>query len=231
VGVQSGIGYTDAAPPTVLIAPPTYVREENTVESYSGDFGIVVGVGICSNISRANGVGIGIGTAIVFDLYVPKHSPLRDDAINSPDAITRSGLTTGFFFTVNGSNIGSGVTSLDRAGRYVGVGSTALDNIYEVSHHVGITTVGYGTDQAEIATRVFCRVLDWNGLQNTVGYSTLNQGLSTSYVGDYSWGRLQLTDRQISQAYTVNTTNGVTGIKTGPQIKRKIALKAENFVV
>ena len=231
VGVQSGIGYTDAAPPKVLIAPPTYVREENTIESYGGDFGIVIGVGICSNISRANGVGIGIGTAIVFDLYVPKDSALRDDAINSPNAITRSGLTTGFFFTVSGSNIGSGVTSLDRAGRYVGVGTTAIDNIYEVSHHVGITTVGYGTDQAELATRVFCRVLDWNGLQNTVGYSTLNQGLSTSFVGDYSWGRLQLTDRQISQAYTVNTTNGVTGIKTGPQIKRKIALKAENFVV
>ena len=45
-------------------------------------------------------------------------------------------MTTGFFFTVSGSNIGSGVTSLDRAGRYVGVGTTALDNIYEVSHHV-----------------------------------------------------------------------------------------------
>ena len=62
-------------------------------------------------------------------------------------------MTTGFFFTVSGSNIGSGVTSLDRAGRYVGVGSTALDNIYEVSHHVGVTTVGYGTDQAEIANK------------------------------------------------------------------------------
>ena len=124
-----------------------------------------------------------------------------------------------------------GVTSLDRSGRYVGVGTTALDNIYEVSHHVGVTTVGYGTDQAELATRVFCRVLDWNGLQNTVGYSTVGQGHSTRYLGDFSWGRLQLTDRQIAQAYTVNTTDGVTGIKTGPQIKRKIALKAENFVV
>ena len=36
MGVQSGIGYTDAAPPKVLIAPPTYVREENTIESYGG---------------------------------------------------------------------------------------------------------------------------------------------------------------------------------------------------
>ena len=61
---------------------------------------------------------------------------------------TVSGLTTGFFFTVSGSNLGSGVTSLDRWS-YVGVGTTALDNIYEVSHHVGVTTVGFGSDQAE----------------------------------------------------------------------------------
>ena len=114
---------------------------------------------------------------------------------------------------------------------YVGVGTTALDNIYEVSHHVGITTIGFGTDQTEVATRVFCKVLDWNGLQNSVGYATLGQGLSRSFVGEFSWGRLQLTDRQLSQVYTANTTNGITGIKTGPQIKRKIALKAENFVV
>ena len=233
VGVQSGIGYTDAAPPTVLISEPTYVREENTIELYSGDFGIVTGVGICSNISRANGAAVAIGTAIVFDLYIPKHSPLRDDAINSPDAITRSGLTTGFYFTVNHSNLGSGVTAVSMTSSvgYVGVGTTALDNIYEVSHHVGITTIGFGTDQTEVATRVFCKVLDWNGLQNTVGYATLGQGLSRSFVGEFSWGRLQLTDRQLSQVYTANTTNGITGIKTGPQIKRKIALKAENFVV
>ena len=231
VGVNSGIGYTSAKPPAVLISPPTYVREENSIDLYQGDFGIVTGVGICSNISRANGVGIGIGTALVFDLYIPKGSPLRDENITSPDPISISGLTTGYYFTVSGSNLGSGVTSLNRDGSYVGVGTTALDNIYEVSHFVGVTTVGFGSDQAESLTRVFCRVLDWNGLQNTVGYSTLNQGLSTSFVGDYSWGRLQLTDRQLAQAYTINTTNGITGIKTGPQVKRKAALKSENYVV
>ena len=68
----------------------------------------------------------------------------RYSKITSPDPITVSGLQTGFYFTVSGSNIGSGVTSLNMAGTYVGVGTTALDNIYEVSHYVGITTVGYG---------------------------------------------------------------------------------------
>ena len=226
-----GIGYTQVSHPQVLIAPPTYVREETTVESFGGDFGVVTGVGICSNISDANGAGIGIGTAVVFDMYIPKGSPLRDENILSPDPISITGLQTGFYFTVSNTNVGSGVTSLELNGTYIGIGTTALDNIYEVSHYVGITTVGFGSDQAEAAVRVFSRVLDWNGLQNTVGYSTLNQGLTTSFVGEFSWGRLQLTDRQLSQAYTINTSNGVVGIKTGPQIKRKIALKAENYVV
>ena len=77
VGVNSGIGYTSAKPPVVLISPPTYVREENNIDLYEGDFGIVTGVGICSNISRANGVGIGIGTAVVFDLYIPKNFSIK----------------------------------------------------------------------------------------------------------------------------------------------------------
>ena len=64
-----------------------------------------------------------------------------------------------------------------------------------------------------------------------VGLATANAGIVTSFIGDFSWGRLQLTDRQIAQAYTANTNDGVTGIKTGPQIKRKIALKAQNYVV
>ena len=59
----------------------------------------------------------------------------------------------------------------------------------------------------------------------------MGQGHSTRYLGDFSWGRLQLNDRQIAQAYTANINDGVTGIKTGPQVKRKIALKSQNYVV
>ena len=207
------------------------VREENRVDAYSGDFGIVSGVGICSNISDANGAAIGVGTAIVFDLWIPDESALRDSRITSPDPITVSGVQTGYYFMVSGSNLGSGVTSLNMAGTYVGVGTTALDNIYEVSHYVGITTVGYGSDKTNSSLRIFSRVLSWNGLQNTVGYSTLNQGISTAFIGEYSWGRLQSEGRMISTSYYVNTNDGVTGIKTGPQIKRRASLKFVNYVV
>ena len=227
----AGIAYTAGKAPQVLISPPTYIREENTLDSYSGDFGVVTGVGICSNISDANGTAIGVGTAVVFDLWIPDESALRDSKITSPDPISVSGLQTGYYFTVSGSNLGSGVTSVNMAGTYVGVGTTALDNIYEVSHYVGIPTVGYGSDKTNSSLRVFSRVLSWNGLENTVGYSTLNQGISTAFIGDYSWGRLQSRGRMISTSYSVNTNNGVVGIKTGPQIKRKAPLKFVNYVV
>ena len=241
VGINSGIvgsGYTSAAPPVVLIAPPTYIREENDVDLYEGDFGVISGVGICSNISDANGTGIfgsGIGTALVFDLFIPPDSQLRDNSVNSPNSIVRSGLQTGYIFTVRDSNVGSvvsGITALSRTGvTTVGVGTHTIDGIYEVAHHVGITTVGFGTNKKEVATRVFVRIDNWNGIQNTVGYATLGQGISSSFVANYSWGRMQLRDRQLAEAYTVNTFNGISGIKTGPQIKRKAFIKAENFVV
>ena len=238
VGINSGIvgtGYTSAAPPQVLISPPTYVREENSIDLYEGDFGIISGVGICTDVTNTTLTGdqtVGITSGIAFDLFIPKESALRDDNINSPNAITRSGIQTGYYFTVSNSNLGSGITALAKSdGSVIGIGTTALDGIYEVAHHAGITTVSFGQSTTELATRVFCRVLDWHGLVGVVGLATANAGIVTSFIGDFSWGRLQLNDRQLAQAYTVNTSNGVSGIKTGPQIKRKAALKSDNYVV
>ena len=165
-------------------------------------------------------------------MWIPADSPLRNSALTSPDPISVSGLQTGFYFMVRGSNIGSGVTSLDASGHTIGIGTTAVDNIYQVRHYAGITTVGFGsTVHNSSLVRVYTGVENWEGLQNTVGYSTLGQGISSSFVGEYSWGRLQMTDRMISKEYTITTTNGITGIITGPQVRRKDFLKPSNYVV
>ena len=132
---------------------------------------------------------------------------------------------------VSGSNVGSGVTSLDAAGTYVGIGTTALDNIYQVVHHVGVSTGAIGLGVTEIQ-RITVSVSSWNGLDSTVGTSgTTTTGISSDFIGEYSWGKIQFSDRMKSQAYTITTSNGVAGIKTGPQIKRKFALKSTNYVV
>ena len=129
------------------------------------------------------------------------------------------------------------------------MGTEALDGIYQVGHYVGITTVGYGSDIQRSLLRVYVDVLDWKGLNKFVGVANTFWGgsvgfgsnltglggtyrnVTNTYVGEYSWGLLQLSDRMKNVNYTVTTTNGVAGIKTGPQIKRKFALKAANYVV
>ena len=218
-----GLAYTHANPPQVLITPPVYVREENTIDVYEGDYGLITGIGTTSTS--------GVTTGITFDLVIPADSPLRDSKVAAPNAISRSGLSTGYYFMVNGSNVGSAVTSLDAAGNYVGLGTTAVDNIYQVVHHVGVSTGTIGLGVTEVQ-RITVSVLSWNGLDSTVGASgTTTIGISSDFIGEYSWGKIQFSDRMKSQAYTVTTSNGVAGIKTGPQIKRKFALKSTNYVV
>ena len=223
-----GLAYTSGRPPQVIISSPDYIREENTIDNYTGDYGIVSGVGIVTNIA-----GIGITYGVAFDMWIPAESPLRDAKVVTPDPISVSGLQTGHYFMVKGSNIGSGVTTLDAAGNTIGIGTTALDGIYQVIHYAGISTVGFGSTipGTNNLIRVFTSVERWEGLESTVGYSTLGQGISSSFVGEYSWGRLRLSDRMVSTSYTINTSNGIVGIITGPQVKRKYKLKSTNYVV
>ena len=248
-----GLAYTSATPPQVLITPPTYIREENTIDAYTGDYGIISGIGTTSFTNSSTNVAI--TTGISFDLWIPADSPLRNEKVTSPDPISVSGLQTGHYFMVRNSTgiapsgFTGGLTTLDAAGNYVGVGTEALDGIYQVGHYVGITTVGYGSDIQKSLLRVYVDVLDWKGLNKFVGVANTFWGgnvgfgsnltglggtyrnVTNTYVGEYSWGLLQLSDRMKSVNYTVTTTNGVAGIKTGPQIKRKFALKAANYVV
>ena len=206
-----GVGYTDTNPPVVLIGPPTFKTEENTVVSYEGDFGIITGIATTS-------VGAAV-TGIVFDLVIPQNSSLRNADVTS--VTTRSGIDTGYYFIVFNSNVGNGVTSLNPDNSVVGVGTTFLDNIYRVAS-VGIATTGAIGLGVTVVTRVTVSVSNYNGLTIPgLGYS--------SFYGEYSWGRLLLTDRNKLQSYNAITTNGVTGIKTGPIIKRNKSLKYQNY--
>ena len=64
-----GVGYTNTNPPTVLFSPPGYTEEEVSVNTYSGDNGIIVGFGTTS-------VGIGT-TQLIFDVHIPYDIPQR----------------------------------------------------------------------------------------------------------------------------------------------------------
>jgi hypothetical protein len=198
-----GSGYTSSKPPQVLIEYPSLKSERIEDVSYEGDFGIVVGV---STIS----VGVA-STGIVFDLFIPTDSYLRNTNITVGVASTGiSGIKTDYYFTIFNSNIGFGVTSLDSTNTVVGVGTSCLDNVYKVaSVSIAQTSVpGVGLTNV---SRVTVKVLSYNGLTG-MGYS--------NFYGQFSWGKINAPTRKRPLSFNSYNTNGVSGLSTSTIIRR-----------
>ena len=153
-------------------------------------------------------------------MVIPYNSFLRDGAITQPSAITASGIGTGDLFVIRNSNVGNGLTSLDENNAVVGVGTSFMDGVYRAAHvTTGVSTDAIGFGQTTV-TQVVVSVSSTDGLT----------GLAVShFYGDYSWGKLLLTDRNRLQTYPVNTTNGITGIETGPVVIRQKSLKVQSY--
>ena len=225
-----GAGYTSSNPPAVLISPPTITEEENKVDYYQGDSGIIVGFGTTT---------IGAGSTnyqLIFDLHIPLTSDLRDSSI-AGTAVTISGISTGDFFIVNNSTVGSATTSInsvDTGGAVIGVGTQFLNNVYEVNNYeivqaatgVGTTGVGIGTTHLN---RVFVKVTNFNTWSGQWPSFT-GAGIQTgNYFGSYSWGKINLTSRSESNSYTAYTLGGTGGISTSTVVRRSQSLKYKDY--
>ena len=206
---SAGTGYTTTNPPVVLIEKPRTPVEEIQSVSYTGDFGIIAGVSTTS-------VGVA-STGIVFDFVIPSDSLFRDSAVVGT-AITVSGIQTGYYFVTSKTNLGFGVTSLRQDNSVVGVGSTFLDNIYEVAAVSIAQTAVQGIGITYVA-QVTVSVEDFNGLVGT-GHS--------SFFGEYSWGRISVPSRTNANTFTAYN-NGLTGVSTSPVIERTNPLKHLNY--
>ena len=203
-----GFGYTSTNPPTILVESPKLTREYIEDASYFGDFGII------SGINTAN-VGLA-STALIFDLYIPQDSYLRNLSIADP-IITESQLEVGYYFKVSNSNVGNGVTSLRNDGTVIGIGTTGIDNIYQVISVSTGTTDVYGVGSATV-TKVTVSVSDYNGL-NGIGYS--------NYYGDYSWGLINIPN--ITNSFSVESNYGVVGLNSTPIVRRYNQLRIQNY--
>jgi hypothetical protein len=205
-----GTGYTTSNPPVILIESPTFQFENNTVNSFEGDFGIISGISTTS-------VGVA-STAIVFDFVIPKDSFLRNSSITGVTTI--SGIQTGYYFVINNSNVGKGLTSLNSLGSTVGVGSTFLDNVYQVAAVSIAQTSVTGLGVTYVA-KVTVSVSAYNGLTG-IGFS--------NFYGEYSWGRVILGPRIKDNSYNAYTSNGSAGITTGTILQRTNPLKYLNYI-
>ena len=220
---NGGSGYTQTNPPLVLIGPPAQQTEScNVIQNsgYSGDSGIIVGLGTTS-------VGVG-STGLMFHLHIPLDSVMRDtDLVGT--AVTISGLSIGDYFTVRNSNLGTASTSINALGTnnttIVGIGSEYLDNVYVVNS-VGITTqviAGVTTSVAKVTANTN---LNPNGVS---GFST------GAFLGEYSWGKVIIDARTKELSYPANTLSGIgtnefTGISTSSKVYRTRYIRFKKFV-
>ena len=169
-----GFGYTTTDIPVVMIEPPINLPLVVNKTTVQGDFGIIVGIGTTSTVDAPIGID--------FDFFIPTDSLLRDTSIVG-SALTISGIQTGFYFKVENSNVGTGISAYDTKsgdGTIIGIGTNYVDATYEV---VGISTQtknipGIGVTYIK---RVTVSVVDNSSL---IGLA------STSYYGDFSWGRI-----------------------------------------
>jgi hypothetical protein len=145
---------------------------------------------------------------------------LRDTNINSVGIATTgvSGIQTGYYFTVFNSNVGNGLTSIYQNGSILGIGTTFIDNVYEVaSVSIGQTDV-IGVGVTYVA-KVTVSVSNYNGLSG-IGYS--------SFYGEYSWGRISNLTR-INPKEFEYYNNGLIGVSTSPSVQRYNPLKYEDY--
>ena len=213
-GTTTGFAYTSTNAPSVLIGDPKLITAVETINNvaFSGDFGIISGISTTS-------VGVA-STGIVFDLLLPKDSLFRD-ATYVGSALTVSGISTGYYFTVFNSNVGNGVTSLNQDGNVVGIGTSFIDNIYEVSQVSIAQTMGIGIGLTYVA-QVTVSVQDYNGLSG-LGHS--------EFFGEYSWGRIVTAPRSSARVFTSYAGNqdGLIGVTTSPIIERINPLRFINY--
>ena len=185
--------------------------ETNGVSSYEGDSGIIVGFGKTS-------VGVGT-TQLIFDLHIPFDSQLRDPKFVGI-AITLSSISIGDYFIVDSTNVGaesSNISSFDTSGNIISIGTSFADNIYVVQSEelvvrptgVDANGVGIGTS---LCKRVFVGVSDFD--YNLIGISTSNN------FGNFSWGKIVLSERSGLSTYSQYTT-----------IQRTKQLKYKNYII
>ena len=232
-----GTGYTSTNLPPVLISEENTVRvREIGVSSYQGDYGVLVGFGT-TTISSQN--------KIIVDFYIPTDSFMRDnDYVGT--GITVSGISTGDYFTLFGTNISIGdFTSQRTDGSNIGMTTSFLDCVYQVSdsYQLEVDVIGIGTTSV---VRVFTNVNSIDESQfssvlssfdspsytrNSNTFSVYEGGISSSRnFGQFSWGKIEFNSELTSGSFNFHGNDGYSGISTSSIISRSNSLKYENYI-
>ena len=209
---DGGFGYKFGTTPTVLISQEVVSREKINTVNVSGDYGTVVGVAVSSS---------GINNRATLNLTLDADSFLAQNAFKNPSAISKSNLAVGDYFVLKNTVFGNGITSIDKDGNNVGVGTSFADNIYKVEG------VFNHTVDTSLVT-VFCNISSVSGI------TAISVGSGKPKIGDYSFGKLtNLSRNETPKIFNINNTNGYTGITTAPEVRRinPLAVSYDDFTI
>ena len=167
---------------------------------------VITGATCTGDDGILTGIGVHSGY-ITFEFHIPLNSPHR---VTEYGGKTQSTITNGDYFIISNSNVGEGVEARNSSGSAtVGVGTEFCDGVYQCHSVTGIGQT----------LRVRTRYTGSHGI--AVG---LGSGQGYNY-GNYSWTKW--TCSAIGAAYTCNTSNGLTGLSTAPQIQRSTKLSLD----
>lgn len=205
--------------PLVIIDPPTPDVEVIKEVSFVGDFGVIVGiattvVGISSN-------------ALIFDLYIPEDSYLRDAKIIGDtvvgSSVTVSQLKPQDYFVVSNSNIGNGVETLKNNGTVLGISTDYINNVYQVfSNQIStknITTSGLGNVYVNSVTTIV----------DSFDPEILNISSYDSIYANYSWGKIGNLSNRTNPMEFKTYQDVSSGIGSNPIIQRFNSLKFTGY--
>jgi hypothetical protein len=205
----TGIGTDYDTQPLVLIQPPRITKETINVNSYTGDYGVIVGVG---------STAVGAQKQLFFDTYIPTDSFMRDANIVGT-AITLSNVQSGDIIVIKDTFLSIGSTFASD----VGVGNTFLDCVYKVGSASTEMVKVYTENSAGVTTavmRIKCNV------------DTFGPGIAHTarpFMGNYSWGKIVFEERTKTKSFDSYNDNGVIGISTSGLVQRTASLKFKNY--
>ena len=209
--INPGSGYTHSNPPICLIKSPSITEEDMAVNSYRGDYGQIVGIGTTADGSQHQ---------LTFDFFIPENSDLRNSDLVGT-AITMTGISTNDYLTISNTNISIGDTfaSQDTTGSTIGIGTTSLDMIYQVISFEtkNVTVEGVG------ATSI-------NRITVNIDIDAEFAFTNTPNMGNYSWGKIDVSRSINPNQFNLYSENGLTGISTSALVTRFNPLKFDNYL-
>jgi len=178
--------------------------------TYEGDYGLIEDI---TEFASGESGAIDSLDTLKFRV-IPDPEIFIPSGLSAANKVTSTGISTGDYFVVRNTRIGSGVTSIDGdVSTVVANGADFIDNVYRASNVVAIA----GTDAKLVSANVL----------SVVGVNTaLPDNFNIKKYGNFSWGKI-ITGSRNGSSFVFQKDNPLSGVTTSAHVSRITELKAE----